>query len=43
VEFQAKGFLARAIQHEIDHLHGILFTTKIEKYITEEDLEGYEV
>ncbi|MEG9296604.1 peptide deformylase [Mangrovibacillus sp. Mu-81] len=43
VEFQAKGFLARAIQHEIDHLHGVLFTTKIEKYITEEDLEGYEV
>jgi peptide deformylase len=43
VEFQAKGFMARAIQHEIDHLHGILFTSKIEKLITEEDLEGYEV
>ncbi|WP_175988902.1 peptide deformylase [Bacillus sp. Marseille-Q1617] len=42
-EFQAKDFLARAIQHEIDHLHGILFTTKIEKYITEDELEGYEV
>jgi peptide deformylase len=43
LEFQAKDFLARAIQHEIDHLHGILFTSKIEKYITEEELEGYEV
>ncbi|PFG06767.1 peptide deformylase [Bacillus sp. es.034] len=42
VEFQAQDFLARAIQHEIDHLHGILFTTKVEKYITEEELEGYE-
>ncbi|MCR8848592.1 peptide deformylase [Rossellomorea sp. SC111] len=43
VDFQAQDFLARAIQHEIDHLHGILFTTKVEKYITEEELEGYEV
>ncbi|MGR3763809.1 peptide deformylase [Rossellomorea sp. NS-SX7] len=43
IEFQAKDFLARAIQHEIDHLHGILFTSKIEKYISEEELEGYEV
>jgi peptide deformylase len=42
VEFHAKDFLARAIQHEIDHLHGVLFTTKIEKYITEEELERYE-
>ncbi|BCB03304.1 peptide deformylase [Bacillus sp. KH172YL63] len=42
VEFHAEDFLARAIQHEIDHLHGILFTSKVEKYITEEDLEGYE-
>ena len=42
VEFQAEDFMARAIQHEIDHLHGILFTSKVEKYITEEELEGYE-
>ncbi|OIU72275.1 peptide deformylase [Rossellomorea aquimaris] len=42
VEFYAKDFLARAIQHEIDHLHGVLFTTKIEKYISEEELERYE-
>lgn len=25
VEYHAKGFLARALQHEIDHLDGILF------------------
>ncbi len=28
VEFEEVGFRARAIQHEIDHLDGILFTTK---------------
>jgi peptide deformylase len=39
---EANGFLARAIQHEIDHLHGILFTTKVDKYIEKESLEGYE-
>lgn len=37
---EAEGFLARAIQHEIDHLHGILFTSKVEKYISVESLEG---
>lgn len=34
VEVQAKGFFARALQHEIDHLDGILFidrATKITK------------
>lgn len=39
---EAEDFLARAIQHEIDHLNGILFTTKVLKYIDEEELEGYE-
>ena len=28
VEFVETDFRARAIQHEIDHLDGILFTTK---------------
>ncbi|WP_100330861.1 peptide deformylase [Bacillus xiapuensis] len=36
---EAQDFLARAIQHEIDHLHGILFTAKVEEYIEEEKLE----
>lgn len=39
---EAEDYLARAIQHEIDHLHGILFTSKVIKYIDEEELEGYE-
>ncbi|WML49317.1 peptide deformylase [Neobacillus sp. PS3-34] len=39
---EAEDFLARAIQHEIDHLSGILFTTKVTKYLTEEELEGLE-
>ncbi len=28
VDFVAEGFLARIIQHEIDHVHGILFIDK---------------
>lgn len=39
---QAEGFLARAIQHEIDHLHGVLFTSLVSRYLTEEELEGQE-
>ena len=31
IEFEAEGFEARAIQHEIDHLDGILFVDKIVK------------
>ncbi len=29
VEFEAEGFLARAIQHETDHLNGILFIDRM--------------
>jgi len=39
---EAEGFLARAIQHEIDHLNGVLFTSKVEKYIEEDELEQSE-
>ncbi|MEC5267630.1 peptide deformylase [Heyndrickxia coagulans] len=35
---EAEDFLARALQHEIDHLHGVLFTSKIIDYVDEEDL-----
>ena len=31
IEGEAEGFLARIIQHEIDHVNGILFTLKAEK------------
>lgn len=37
---EASDFLARAIQHEIDHLHGILFTSKVTRYYEEEEIEG---
>ncbi|WML43654.1 peptide deformylase [Neobacillus sp. PS3-40] len=37
---EAEDFLARAILHEIDHLDGILFTTKVIRYLTEQELEG---
>jgi peptide deformylase len=39
---EAEDFLARAIQHEIDHLHGILFTSKVTRYLEEDELEGLE-
>jgi peptide deformylase len=39
---EAEDYLARAIQHEIDHLHGILFTSMVLKYIKEEDIEGFD-
>ncbi|MCL6585768.1 MAG: peptide deformylase [Anoxybacillus sp.] len=38
---EATGFLARALQHEIDHLHGVLFTTKVIRYYESEELEGF--
>lgn len=41
IEVQAYDFLARAMQHEIDHLQGALFTDKVIEYIAEEDLEDY--
>lgn len=37
---EAEDFLARAILHEIDHLEGILFTSKVSRYIDEAELEG---
>lgn len=41
MELEAYDFLARAIQHEIDHLQGILFTEKLIERIPEEQLESY--
>lgn len=31
VEFRAGGLLARAVQHEVDHLNGILFIDRMER------------
>ena len=41
-QIEAEDYMARAIQHEIDHLHGVLFTSKVSKYLKEEELEGVE-
>lgn len=39
---EAEGFLARAILHEIDHLHGVLFTTKVTRFYKEDELKELE-
>lgn len=39
---EAKGFLARALLHEIDHLDGVLFTSKIIQTYTEKELAEME-
>jgi peptide deformylase len=31
IEFRCGGLLARAVQHEYDHLHGVLFIDRMEK------------
>lgn len=39
-ELEAEGYEARAILHEMDHLEGVLFTSKITKYISQEELDA---
>jgi peptide deformylase len=39
MEFRCGGLLARAVQHETDHLHGILFIDRMDKK-TKEDLRS---
>ena len=29
IRFKAQGFVARVFQHEIDHLHGVLYIDKL--------------
>lgn len=41
-ELEAEDYEARAILHEIDHLHGVLFTSKIIRYVDLEELENEE-
>jgi len=36
MEYQAEGLLARIFQHEIDHLHGVLFIDIAEKLYDKE-------
>ncbi|KAH9244964.1 peptide deformylase [Batrachochytrium salamandrivorans] len=37
VNINARGFLARILQHEIDHMEGILFVDKMEKHSLRHD------
>lgn len=40
IKIKGSGFFGRVIQHEIDHLNGVLFTDKnIGKVLTEEEFE----
>ena len=38
----AEGYLARIIQHEIDHLNGILFIDRLDKRLREQAVDDYE-
>ena len=38
-EVEGEGLTARCFCHEIDHLDGIVFTSKCERMLTEEELE----
>jgi len=42
VRLKATGFLARIIQHEIDHLNGILFVDRLDHDQRERKLEEYD-
>jgi len=39
-ELEAEGLLARVLQHEIDHLDGILFIDRATRILPPEELEG---
>ena len=38
LEIEAADFLARVLQHELDHLEGVLFVDKVVRYIPKEEL-----
>ena len=39
-EAEGEELIARCFCHELDHLDGILYTQVMERYLTEEELEG---
>ena len=41
-ELEAEGYEARAILHEIDHLNGVLFDSKIIRVVDLEEIEALE-
>ncbi len=40
-QLKADGFLARVIQHELDHLNGVLFTDRLDEPLRSQILELY--
>ena len=42
-EVEGEGLTARCFCHEIDHLEGIVFTSKCERMLSEEELEKGEI
>lgn len=40
-ETEGEGLLARGFCHELEHLDGHLYTEKVERYLTEEELQAY--
>lgn len=42
-EVEGTGLTARCFCHEIDHLEGIIFTSKCERMLTEEELEAGQI
>ena len=42
--FEAEGeeLIARCFCHELDHLEGVMYTEKVERFLTEEELEAME-
>ena len=38
-ELEVNEITARAVCHEVDHLDGVIFTSLVEKYLTEEELK----
>ena len=39
-EVEGEGLTARCFCHEIDHLNGIVFTSKCERMLSEEEIQG---
>ena len=40
VEYTEEGFIAKAYCHEVDHLEGILYTDKVIRMLSKEEIEG---
>lgn len=40
-ELEAEGLEARAVCHELDHLDGVLYVDKMDRELTEEEIQGH--